>query len=184
MKKILSSILALSFLFVFVAISYATDVGTVAWRGFDKNQKPNDIYFVSLGNGTGKGDSAAKFADTIAAGGHVRYGPYPLSIDPSRPSFKYLRFYAPIGALVNDSLQTAYQFLSGNSLADTGAVTQWVATDTLRPGEFGTTVDISGKAGVSILFRVMNTAGAQAVILKPLRAILKSSSDEVVDTKH
>jgi hypothetical protein len=181
MKKILSSLIAL---FVLVAVSFATDPTTNAWKGFNANQKPSDVYFVSIGCGLMKGDSALKFSDTIAAGGHVRYGPYPMSIDPSRPSFKYLRFYAPIGALVADSLQVAYQLLSGNSLADTGAVTQWVATDTLTPGEFGTTVDISAKAGVSILFRVMNTAGATAIIRKPLRAILKEPSATSIDAKH
>jgi hypothetical protein len=172
MKKLIASCLVLV---VLVAIGMAGT--TNSWSGFNANQKPSDIYFVKIGNGFGAND-------TIAAAGTVRYGPYPMSIDPSRPSFKYLRFYAPIGALVADSLQCAYQLLPGNSLADTGAVTSWVAIDTLQPGEIGTTVDISAKAGISILFRVMNTAAATAIIRKPLRAILKEPSSTVVDMKH
>jgi hypothetical protein len=171
MKKIIASLLVL-----FVSAVCFAGV-TNAFTGLDKNQKPSDIYVVKIGTGYGAND-------TIAAGTHVRYGPYPLAIDPSRPSFKYLRFYSPIGALVADSLQTAYMLLPSNAIADTGAVTQWVACDTLQPGEFGTTVDISAKAGVSILFRVMNTAGATAIIRKPLKAVLKTVSTEMVDIKH
>lgn len=171
MKKIIAGLLVL----VVASLSFAGV--TNVFTGLDKNQKPSDIYVVKIGTGFGTND-------TIAASGTVRYGPYPLSVDPSRPSFKYIRFYAPIGALVADSLQTAYQMLPGNTLADTGAVTQWVACDTLQPGEFGTTVDISAKAGVSILFRVMNTAGAAAIIRKPLKAVLKTVSTETADVKR
>lgn len=172
MKKILATITVL-----FVAASIFAATAVVPYAAFDVRQKPSDIYVVKLGTC----NSGA--LDTFAIGGAKVYGPYPLSHDPSRPMFKGFRVSANLASLDSgDSLSLSYQLLSGNQITDT--IATWTISDTLIQGKRGGYVDISGSAGQSVVFRLLNIDATAALLQAPVRVVLKSSSAEVVDSKR
>jgi len=118
-----------------VAGNYSTSPGT-----------PSNIEMVSLGSST---TTDSLYMDS----GKVIYGPYNLCIGNKRSSFKGFQAYMPVGGLASgDSISFAYQIIPGVTVADTNS--SWTVADTLITGKKGTYVDISSRAGITILFRL------------------------------
>lgn len=125
--------------------------------------------------------------DTIGATYINYYGPFALSVDPSRTQYKYLRCLTPSGTLgATETLSVEYQVISGKTWADT-AKSGWTSFDSIKAatGSAGTVVDISDEPGVAICFKMHCLSNSStAIIAHPVKVILVESASAVVDIKH
>lgn len=171
MKKLFGIITVLT---IGIATVYAVTIpATGGYWG-----KPSNTAVITLD--TSKAGNTT--TDSIAAGAAITYGPYNLSVDPSRTGFKSLRAYVPKNALASgDSLQLGYQLLAGGSASDTG--TTWSVIDTLIDAKRSSAVDISSLPGVSIMFRILNIDASKVGQKKKIKIVFLAPSTDYVDTK-
>jgi hypothetical protein len=181
MKKVIVGLIVFCIMLV-VGLSYAgSAANSYSVGGNAKWGAPDDITVYTLDSANYKTD------DTIGATYCNYYGPFMVSPDPSRPSFKGFRVLTPKGTLnATCTLSVEYQLVQGKGIADTG-VSKFTAFDSIKAaaGSAGTYVDISSKAGAGIVFKLKCLAeGSTAVMSKAVKVIMKANSSETVDTKH
>jgi hypothetical protein len=170
MKRILASALLL----LAVGVSFAA-VGTRPVAVTAGNapfvqvaQNPEDVVWLTLH------DNLPTSADTFAAADTSQvYGPFVLTAGKGDPMFKAFRVYFIGGLTSGDSVQIAYQIISGSKMSDTIA-SGWTVVDTVTDGgKVMAQVDISAKPGRAIVFKITNVDSTAVNIINWVRVALR-----------
>lgn len=170
MKKLLAVLLVIAAYSLSIAADASALIGSGLFWG-----KPSNVVVYTLGtNGS--------TADSIAATNSNVYGPYNLSVDPSRPAFKGFRVYFPTGSLASgDSVAFKYQLIAGDKITDT--IASWTVVDTFINSKRSSYVDISSLAGTGIVFKVTNIDASKVGVLKKPKVVCLAPSTESIDIK-
>jgi len=111
--------------------------------------------------------------DTMAADKAGFIGPFQLADGSNEPMYKTMKIIVRPGCVASgDSFQIAYQLLATNNINDT--ISSWDVVDTADvAGKAMTEVDISGKVGNYILFRIYNVDSTRIEIQNRIWAMFK-----------
>jgi hypothetical protein len=169
----MKSIISILAVIAFAVVAFATPASNTVAVDAMANDKPSDIAVVQVGSGNGKATADSFPADI----GIKRVGPVRLSVDKSRPSFKYVTIKCPAGVTTasTGNIQVAYQLLPTNSLADTTAT--WSVIDTIVPTGIknAAVLDLSALPAQSIAFRFFNYGSSVTALLKKINIVFKES---------
>lgn len=161
MKKILFV------LFTVLLASVSSFAATGVQAGDSATEKPADVVTFVLHNNT------AGSIDTFSAGECTVYGPYSMTSATGTPMYKGFQVYAKAITGTTPTMDFAYQLIPTDKIADTLAL--WTSCDTLDGTGANAYVDLSSKAGVSIVFRVANYDDTESVIPNFLKVMFKKA---------
>lgn len=168
MKKYL---ILLVILFAGMAI-FAADETTQAPANtvYDNSGTPNNMAFLQLY------DNTSQDHDTMATTTMVLHGPFALTKSTGEPMYKSFTVrHHPITG-TSPTAAIAYQITYTSNIADT-ITGDFVTFDTLDATGGSKAVDLSGKAGRFVYFRIDNYDGTETIIDDFMEVIFKNDLD-------
>jgi hypothetical protein len=163
MKKILAVMLLLV---AFVAVGYGANETYVGVATGGVKIAPSNVKGYSLNT-----RNTASSIDTFATTTRKTYGPYPVVTSDNKGMASAFTVFADIITGTTPVAAFDYQLLPGKSASD--AVDNWTPVCTLGTAGVISTVDLTGKIGESIMFRVNNYDNSTTEIPGLLKVYIK-----------
>ena len=117
--------------------------------------------------------TATVSADTIDTNGYVFAGPYPMTLRAGKTQFSKMTLHIE-AKTSGDSAILAYHMVTGITMTDTFLGSWHLIATLLGTAATSIDVDLSGKSGQSIVFRLFNKSlGARWIFLKRMYATMK-----------